>query len=335
MVEGSKINRLAIIILCILSVIICGLLSVFIGSRPIPFETVKTILEGSGGTPLEAVIIQERIVRTLFCLLSGAALSISGLMMQAITRNPIADPSILGVNTGAALFVVIGIAYFNIISMNEFIVFALLGAGITALIVYGLSARSREGATPIKLALIGVAMSAAASSLITIIILPDGALMDIYRFWQVGSVGGAEIEMIKKVTPFLIGVMVIAFFCATSFNALSMGDDVAIGLGVNVTLIRCIGAICGVALCGVITALAGPIGFVGTMAPHITRLISGTNYRILIPVSAVLGGCLLTVADVIGRVLGRPGEVEVGIVTAFVGAPILVLIAMRAKGTKE
>ncbi len=319
-------------IVCVILSGIVGILSVFYGTREIDFSSILKALLDMSSTELEVLIIKERISRTLFSMLAGASLSVSGILMQSITRNPIADPSVLGVNTGAALFVVIGIAFLGISSANEFIIFGLIGAGITALFVYGAGSIGKGGLTPVKLALTGVATSAALSSLVTAIILPRGELMDIYRFWQVGSVGGVTTDNLLLVVPFLIITMVISIACSSSFNALAMGDDMAIALGVNVKFLRIIAAVCGVMLCGVITALAGPISFIGIMAPHITRLIVGLDYKYLFPVSAVLGSCLLTLSDIVGRVLGRPGEIEVGIITAFIGAPILLFIATRSKG---
>jgi iron complex transport system permease protein len=251
--------------------------------------------------------------------------------MQAITRNPIADPSILGVNTGASLFVVSGIAFFHINSAGQYIWFALAGAAITAVFVYGVGSLGSGGATPIKLALAGAATSAALSSLVSAVILPRTEVMNAFRFWQVGSVSGATWEGIITVSPFLILGILIGILATPALNALALGDDVATGLGVRTGLIRVISAVAGVLLCGATTALAGPIGFVGLMIPHTMRLILSPNLRLIVPMSAVGGAMLLTISDIVGRLIGHPGELEAGIITAFFGAPILILIAMRAK----
>ena len=276
-------------------------------------------------------VVNERIVRTVFSLAAGAALGVSGALMQAITRNPIADPSILGVNTGASLFVVIGIAFWGISTAEQYIWLALSGAGLTSVFVYGIGSMGRGGATPIKLALAGTATSAALSSLVTAIMLPRGQVMDVFRFWQVGSVGGATWDSIFLVAPFLAIGVLAGVFSAPALNALALGDDVATGLGVQTGVLRITSAIAGVMLCGAVTALAGPIGFVGLMAPHAVRLVLGPDQRVLIPMSAVAGACVLSLSDVIGRLLGAPGELEVGVVTAFIGAPILVAIAVKSK----
>lgn len=323
-----------IIILTLLSLAAIGVsifLSVTLGSRQVSYDDVISGLFGDAQKTLGAAVVNERIVRTVFSLLAGAALGVAGALMQAVTRNPIADPGILGVNTGASLFVVAGIAFGGISTASQYIWLALLGAGITSVFVYGIGSMGHGGATPIKLALAGTAASAALSSLVTAIMLPRGQVMDTFRFWQVGSVGGASWESILMILPFLAAGMVIGLMAAPALNALALGDDVATGLGVNTSALRIIGAAAGVMLCGAITALAGPIGFVGLMAPHAIRLILGPDQRILIPMSAVAGACVLTLSDVAGRLLGRPGELEVGVVTAFIGAPILVAIAVKSK----
>jgi iron complex transport system permease protein len=310
---------------------LCILASLALGSRYISFHEVINALFHMDSASLNDLVVHERIPRTVFGIIAGAALGISGSLMQAITRNPIADPSILGVNTGASLFVVSGIAFFNIHSANQYIWFALAGASVTAVFVYSIGSMGHGGATPIKLALAGGATSAALSSLVSAIILPRTDVMNIFRFWQVGSISGATWEGISCVLPFLIAGMIIALLSAPALNALALGDDVATGLGVRTGMVRLIAASAGVLLCGATTALAGPIGFVGLMVPHAMRLICGPNLRIILPMSAIGGAILLIVSDIIGRLIGSPGELEAGIVTAFLGAPILIIIAMRAK----
>lgn len=287
---------------------LCAIASLAFGSRSVGMEEIFRALFYGDRSSFNALVVQERIPRTIFSIIAGASLGVSGALMQAITRNPVADPSILGVNTGASLFVVSGIALFRIST-----------------------AMGHGGATPIKLALAGAATSAALSSLVSAVILPRTDVMNAYRFWQVGSVGGATWEGILAVSPFLAAGLLIGFFIAPALNALALGDDVATGLGVRTGVVRMTGALAGVLLCGATTALAGPIAFVGLMVPHTMRLICGADMKRLIPMSAVGGAMLLTCSDIIGRLIGAPGELEAGIVTAFFGAPILILIARRAK----
>lgn len=310
---------------------ICILASLAWGSRYIDFREVIHALTDSSDMSFNALVVRERIPRTVFSLIAGACLGVSGALMQSITRNPIADPSILGVNTGASLFVVAGITFFNLNTASEYIWFAIVGAMITAICVYSIASIGAGGITPIKLALAGAAISAILSSLVSLIILPRTDVMDAYRFWQVGSLSGATWEGIKSVLPFLIVGLIISIISTPALNALALGDEVATGLGVNTGLVRIACAIAGVILCGATTAIAGPIGFVGLMIPHTVRLIFGSDMKNLVPMSAIGGAILLTASDVIGRVIGSPSELEVGIITAFLGAPILIMIARKAK----
>jgi iron complex transport system permease protein len=305
--------------------------SLVFGSRPVRFHELIDGLFHQDVDSYGANVVRKRISRTVFSLLCGAALGVSGALMQSVTRNPLADPSILGVNTGASLFVVCGIAFLNISSASQYIWLALAGAAITAVFVFGIGSMGRGGATPIKLVLAGAAISAALSSLVTAIMIPRSYVMDQFRFWQVGSVGSATWSGIGTFIPFLIIGILIAFITAPALNALALGDDVATGLGVRTGIIRFIAAFAGVILCGAATALAGPIGFIGLLSTHLIRLILGPDLRFVIPMSAITGAIILTVSDVGGRLIMSPGELEVGIVTAFVGAPILIILAMRSK----
>jgi iron complex transport system permease protein len=327
-----KSSKVVIMIIgSLLTLALCILASLAFGARVVRFqEVMETLFTGSHAT-MNALVVQERIPRTVFGLLAGAALGVSGTLMQAVTRNPIADPSILGVNTGASLFVVGGIAFFNIGTASAYIWFALIGATLTSIFVYGIGAMGYGGATPIKLALAGAATSAALSSLVSAIILPRTEVMNAFRFWQVGSISGATWEGIATVLPFLSVGLLLGIFSSPGLDALALGDDVATGLGVRTGPLRLISAFSGVLLCGATTALAGPIGFVGLMVPHALRMIFGSSLKLIIPMSAIGGAILLTASDVIGRLIGSPSELEAGIVTAFIGAPILIVIAMKAK----
>lgn len=310
---------------------LCVLASLAWGSKNVGFSEAINALLNSNDTSFAALVVRERIPRTIFGIMAGASLGISGALMQSITRNPIADPSILGVNTGASLFVVIGIAFFNINSANQYIWLALAGAGITAVLVYFIGSIGNGGTTPIKLALAGAATSAVLTSLVSAIILPRSDAMDKFRFWQVGSIGGATWESIRLILPFVIIGLIISIASTPALNVLALGDDVATGLGVNIGVIRVICAVAGVILSGATTAIAGPIAFIGLMIPHTIRLIFGSNLNGIVPLSAIGGAALLIISDVIGRVIGSPGEVQVGIITAFIGAPILIMIARKAK----
>jgi len=324
-------NFIKVFILLLILLGVCMLASLAFGSRMVGWTDVLDGLFHPDVQSHEANVVRQRIGRTIFSLMCGAALGVSGALMQSVTRNPIADPSILGVNTGASLFVVCGIAFFNISSANEYIWMAIAGAMITAIFVFGIGSMGSGGATPLKLVLAGAATSAILSSLVTAVMIPRTNVMDQFRFWQVGSVGAGNWDAISLFIPFLIVGMLIAIFTAPALNALALGDDVATGLGVRTGTVRFAAAFGGVLLCGAATALAGPIGFIGLLATHLIRLVIGPDLRYVIPLSALSGAIILTISDVFGRLLGSPSELEVGIVTAFVGAPILILITMKAK----
>ncbi|WP_099469694.1 FecCD family ABC transporter permease [Konateibacter massiliensis] len=311
--------------------VLCGILSLAFGSRNIPFHEVMAVLGGTAEEAFTVSVVQARIPRTVFGMVAGGALGVSGALMQSITRNPIADPSILGVNTGASLFVVCGIAFFHINLPQQYIWLALVGGSLAAIFVYGIASMGSGGPTPIKLALAGAATSMALSSLVSTVMLPKTSVMDEFRFWQVGSIGGTGWGDISIMAPYLIVGFILAVCLIPSLNCLALGDEMAAGLGINTKLVRGLGALAGVVLCGATTALAGPIGFVGLMVPHLIRFIFGPDLKYIIPLSAIGGACLLTVSDVIGRVIGSPGELEVGIVTAFLGAPFFIFIARKAK----
>ncbi|WP_221584481.1 iron ABC transporter permease [Microbacterium sp. G2-8] len=311
------------------------LISLAFGSRTVGIDEIvdglATWLRGEVPADIGAISVQERIPRTVLAVVAGAALALSGAVMQAVTRNPIADPGILGVNTGAALFVVCGMAFFGMSSTFEFLGLALVGSALAAVFVYMVGSVGAGGATPIKLALAGAATTAALSSLVSAVLLPRAQAMTEFRFWQVGGVGGATWESMALVVPLIAVAALAVFVLGPGLNALALGDDVAVGLGVRVGRTRALAAVAGVVLCAAVTAVAGPIAFVGLMVPHIVRLLSGPDQRWLLPFSAVGGAILLTLADTLGRVVGSPGEVEAGIVTAFLGAPVLVLIARRTR----
>lgn len=317
------------------AVVVSIVLSLAFGSRPVDagqvLDGLAGWMRGETTTDIGALAVQSRIPRTVLALLAGAALALSGALMQAITRNPLADPGILGVNTGAALAVVVGIAFLGVSSAWGYLAMALVGAFLTAVFVYFVGSVGPGGTTPIKLALAGAATTAALSSLVAAILLPRRAVMDEFRYWQVGNVARAEWDTMAVIVPVLLIGTAVALLSAASLNALALGDDVAVGLGVHVTRVRIVAAVAGVALCAAVTALTGPIGFVGLMVPHAVRLVSGPDQRWLLPLSALGGAVLLTLADTLGRVLGSPGEVEAGIITAFLGAPVLIVIARRTR----
>ena len=319
------------IILCLALLSIMVIFSISLGAKSIAFSKVADVLLGNDPDSLEAAIILQRIPRSVFGILAGGALGISGALMQSITRNPIADPSILGVNTGASLFVVVGIAFFNITVAYQYIWLAIIGAGVTAVFVYSVASMGKDGATPLKLALSGSAISIVLGSLVSTIMLPNNRVMEAFRFWQVGSIGSATWENIMLISPFLIVGFIISMFISGYLNNLALGDEAATALGTNVVMTRTIGALSSVLLCGATTALAGPIGFVGLIIPHIIRLIFGSEMSKMLPLSFLGSAILMLISDIIGRIISLPGETEVGIVTAVLGAPVFILAIRKGR----
>lgn len=295
------------------------------------WSALATTLGAGGSEGLSTAVVEQRIPRTALALLAGAGLGLAGAVMQGVTRNPLADPGILGVTSGAALAVVVGIAFFGLTSATGYVWVAILGGGLCAAFVYAVGSLGRGGATPLKLTLAGAATGAAASSLISAVLLPRMEVMNQFRFWQVGGVGGASFEKIGLVLPFLAVGALLSLAAARGLNSLALGDDVAAGLGEHVGRTRLLAAVGAVVLCGAVTAVAGPIGFVGLVVPHVCRLVLGVDHRWLLPASMVVGAALLTAADVVGRVVARPSEVDVGIVTAILGAPVFIAIVRRQK----
>ena len=319
------------IILCLALLSIMAVFSISLGAKNIAFSKVVDVLLGNDPDSLEAAIILQRIPRTVFGILAGGALGISGALMQSITRNPIADPSILGVNTGASLFVVAGIAFFNITVAYQYIWLGITGAGVTAVFVYSVASMGKDGATPLKLALSGSAVSIVLGSLVSTIMLPNNRVMEAFRFWQIGSIGSATWENIMLISPFLIVGFIISMFISGYLNNLALGDEAATALGTNVVMTRTIGALASVLLCGATTALAGPIGFVGLIIPHIITLIFGSEMSKMLPLSFLGSAILMLISDVIGRIISLPGETEVGIVTAVLGAPVFILAIRKGR----
>nr|WP_278376312.1 iron ABC transporter permease [Brucella anthropi] len=305
-------------------------LSVSLGTREVPWPDIVAALRGHMDTVGQAAVAM-RIPRTLLALLAGAALGLAGAIMQGITRNPLADPGILGVNMGASLAVVIGVASFNIVSAPAYIWAAIFGAGCAAVFVYMVGSLGRGGATPLKLALAGAATSVAFSSLVIAIVLPRNDIAGGIRAWQIGGVGGATFDRLAYVLPFLGVGFIVSLLSARKLNSLALGDELAAGLGEKVAIARAVAALGAILLCGATTAICGPIGFVGLVVPHVCRLLIGVDHRWLLPFSALSGACLLLAADIAGRLVARPAELDVGIVTALIGAPFFIWIVRRQR----
>jgi len=325
----SRGGGLVILLVALGGVAVCSLA---FGSKPIPFRTVLDALFSFDPTSNDHLIVRSlRGPRTVTGLMVGVALGLSGAVMQGVARNPLADPGILGVEAGAALFVVIGIHAFGVASLLGYVWFAFVGAAIASVVVYVLGSLGREGATPVKLALAGAAMTAFLGSITTAILLLDVSTLDQFRFWNVGSLAGRDGTIAAQMAPFIIAGTFLALLSGRSLNALALGDDVARSLGQRVGWSRVLSATAVVVLVGAATAAAGPIAFVGLTVPHVARVMTGPDYHWVLPYSAALAPILLLGSDVIGRVVARPGELQVGIVTALIGSPFFVILVRRRK----
>ncbi|WP_243143627.1 FecCD family ABC transporter permease [Pseudobutyrivibrio xylanivorans] len=329
MKQNNKIKTITLI--GILLLFISVILSITYGAKSVGLSDVIDALLGRNLEDYNVNVVQARLPRTLFGIIAGASLSISGVLMQSITRNPIADPSILGVNTGASLFIVFGISFFNIQSKLSYIGLAFVGALLTSIFVYRLASLGYSGATPIKLAISGAAISTALSSLISIIVMPDSSVMTSFRFWQIGSIGGTSTDDILLLLPFTVLAIVVSFLLSDNLDTMLLSEETAIALGLNIGRTRILAALCGVLLCACTTALAGPISFIGLMIPHLIRSSIGSIHKPLIILSGIYGGAILIISDVLGRILGAPGELESGIMTALIGAPVFIYIIRKAK----
>ncbi|MEU0086987.1 iron chelate uptake ABC transporter family permease subunit [Streptomyces sp. NPDC006274] len=313
------------------ALLLVGLLSVWVGTRGIPFTSTWSVLWEPDGSQASVIIHEYRIPRTLLALLVGMGLGLSGALMQSLTRNPLADPGLLGVSLGASTGVVVAIAFFGVATALGYVWFAFLGAAAASVLVYVLGASGRTLATPDRLVVAGAAVTAVLMAFNSAVLLLNPRAFDQFRFWTVGSLAGRDMDMVLVALPFVAVGLLLALGLAPSLNALAMGDQMGRALGVNVGRTRVLGAVAVMLLCGAATAAAGPIGFVGLVVPHIARFVVGPDQRWMLAYSMLLAPVLLIGADVLGRVLGSPGEIQVGIVTAFLGAPLFIALCRRRK----
>lgn len=327
-------TRLTGLVIGLPLLVVVSLASLLVGARPVTVSTALDALFAYDGGSAEHIIVRDyRLPRTLLGLLCGAAFGVSGALIQAATRNPLADPGILGVNAGAAFFVTMAVGLLGFHSIDAYVWFAFLGAILVTLAVYALGAAGRDGATPLRLVLAGVALSAVLGGIGSAITLLDPQVFDSMRFWSIGSIAGRNMEIVAAVVPFIGAGLVIALVAARSLDAIALGDDLARSLGANIVRVRILALIAVTLLAGAGTAAAGPIGFVGLMVPHVVRWFTGPDQRWIIPMTMIYAPVLLLAADIAGRLILFPGELEAGVVTAFIGAPVLILLARRRQAS--
>lgn len=322
--DGSGTMVVSCLVLTACLVMVC-MVSLVFGSRSVgPSDILRALTASS--TDIAVSAIRLRIPRTVLGLLVGAGLGVAGALMQGISRNPLADPSILGFNTGAALAIVCSIAFLSLSTPAQYVWVGLLGSATTALLVWVIGSLGPSGPSPLRLTLAGVVTSSVLGSLTSALLLPRVNVISSYRFWQVGGISGARFNLMMPVLPLLAIGLILSFCLAPGVNALALGDQMAEGLGMHVGRVRSLAWLAAVLLCASCTALAGPIGFVGLVVPHLARLLIGPDYRRILALSALIGPLLVVGADVVGRIITRPSDVEVGIVTALIGAPVFVIL---------
>ncbi|WP_327314101.1 FecCD family ABC transporter permease [Streptomyces sp. NBC_01235] len=308
--------------------VVVAVASIAVGAKELSVAQVWHGLFEDSGTYAD-VVVDGRLSRTVLGLLVGAALGLSGAVLQALTRNPLADPGLLGINAGASAAVVTAMTYFGVTSLTGYVWFAFFGAAAVGALVWFLG--GSRGATPVRLALAGTAISAALYGYLQAVMIMDDAALARMRFWTVGSLSSATDETIWQVLPFLVVGTFLAFALARPLNAVAMGDDTAKALGADLNRTRALSMLAATVLCGAATAACGPIVFVGLMVPHVVRSFTGPDLRWIMPYAAILSPVLLLGSDVLGRVVARPSEVQVGIITAIIGGPVFIFLVRRRR----
>ncbi len=333
MIATARTRRARVLLIAALVLLAAAvLLSLGVGARPVAPATVwDALIRADAADPDHIVVLTQRVPRTVIGVLAGAALAVAGAVMQGLTRNPLADPGLLGINAGASVAVLAAITLLGIVAPSGFVWFAFGGAAVAAVLVAVVGSRGPDGANPAKLALTGAAVTAGLTAVSMLILTTQTVALEVYRYWSVGALTARGFDTVALVLgPIVLGLV----FAATSvrgLNLMALGDDTARGLGHDVSRTRGVGIAAAVLLCGGATAIAGPILFLGLMVPHAVRAVVGDDYRWLVAIGVPLGAAVLLFADVIGRVIALPGEVQAGIVVAFVGAPVLIALVLRRR----
>ncbi|WP_232662781.1 FecCD family ABC transporter permease [Pseudonocardia sp. TRM90224] len=324
--------RLLGLVVALVVLVVLLVLSVMIGSTAIAPSVVWDALVGSSVGIDQFAIRDYRLPRTVVGLVVGVALGLSGALIQALTRNPLADPGILGVHAGASFAMTVAVGLLGVRDVHGYMWFAFVGALIVTLMVLAIGS-TRQGSSPVVMVLAGVCVGAVLGGAREALQLTDPAAFDAMRSWNAGSTAGRALEVVWPILPLFGVALVLAVAVSGSLNAMALGDEMAVAQGVRLGRTRVLAIIALTLLAGGATAIAGPIGFVGLMVPHVARWIVGPNQRWIFAYSAVLGAVLLLASDVLGRLVIRPGEIPVGVVTAFVGAPVLIVLARRKKAS--
>ncbi|MGV9849919.1 FecCD family ABC transporter permease [Streptomyces sp. NPDC003442] len=316
--------------------VIAGAVSLAVGARALsPGEVWHGLFAAPDSdqrlTEIRLIVRTVRVPRTVLAIVAGIALGVGGALIQGYTRNPIADTGLLGVNAGASFAVVSVIALFGFTDPFQYVWFAFLGAAAAGVVVFGLASIGRGAGNPLTLALAGQGITVFLTAMTTAVALSDRASLNALRFWNAGSVAGVGFDVIRPVTLFIAVGLVLALTTLPALNLLSLGDDVARGLGVNIALSRTVGIVAITLLAGAATAACGPIAFLGLMVAHVARYLTGPDYRWLVPYAGLLGAVVLLVCDIVGRLVVRPGELDAGVVVALLGAPFFAALVWLGK----
>lgn len=322
----------AVMVVTLLLLFVAAVAGLGFGSNPIaPSVVIEAIFSYDPSNNDHLVIVQSRLPRIVLGIIVGAALGLAGALMQSVTRNPLADPGILGINAGASLFVVIAMSLFGITTPRGYIWFAFFGAAVAAVVVYLLGTARGNAASPVRIALAGTAVSIVLGALTQMVVLSNEAAFNTFRFWSIGSLQSRGFDVIATVVPFVLVGIAFALLLAGPLNAIALGDDVAASLGTRILSTRIAAALAVVLLAGAATAAAGPIGFIGLGAAHIARFASGNEHHRLLPAATIIGATLLVTADTLGRFITAPSELQTGIAAALFGGPLFVALVRSRK----
>lgn len=326
------IRRVGMLGLAAVTLVAAALVSVAVGSVTVPFGAVVEALGGLRTSDLHVIVADLRVPRTVTGLVAGGCLGVAGVLLQGATRNPIASPSILGITAGGGFGVVVGVAFLGL-PAGAAVWVAFVGGAAAAALALALASTGRQGLTAVRLALSGAIVSSLLAAWTAGLLAIDQRTADDVRHWLAGSLAGRDVTAVGPLLPLVLVALVAALAMAGPLDALALGDEAAVGLGQRPTRIRLLASAVAVLLSAVAVALAGPIAFVGLAVPHVARALVGSAHRPVLLVSALLGPAMLLGADVVGRVVARPSEVQAGVLTALLGAPLLVRLAVRSKAT--
>jgi iron complex transport system permease protein len=327
---SQRQRRLVGLVLVLAALVAMVLVSIMFGSKPVPLGHVIDAFTSYDGSGDDVIVRDQRVPRTVLALVVGAALGVAGALMQGLTRNPLADPGLLGVSAGSAFAMTLAVAFLSISSSVGYIWFSFVGAVVATVVVYLLGTAGRMGGSPITLALAGVSIGAVLAGLTETITLLDEQSFLAMRVWDAGGLANRGWDIIGTITPFIVVGLLLAAFAARGLNAVALGDDLATSLGANQRRTRIVVIVSVTLLCGAATAAVGPIWFIGLMVPHAARWIVGPDQRWILAYTVLLAPVLMLSSDVLGRLLVRPDELEAGLVTAFIGGPVLIWLIRRA-----